>query len=250
MGRLEGKVAIITGSGRGIGKAIAKALALEGASVLVNDVDEEVAEETADELRELNSKVAVAAGIPEGDVTDESSCIRMVEKARKELGGLHILVNNAGVTRDKVIHKMTDEIWDLVLKINLKGLMFMTKAACEHFKQQRYGKIINMSSMVGLGGNVGQINYSASKAAIIAFTKSIAEYLASYNICVNAVAPGIIDTRLTRQIPEEKFASYERSIPMGLGTPEHVARVVLSLCSEDFDYVTGQTILVSGGLII
>ncbi|MGQ9542581.1 MAG: SDR family NAD(P)-dependent oxidoreductase [Candidatus Bathyarchaeia archaeon] len=250
MNRLEGRVAIVTGSGRGIGKAVAKILAMEGASILVNDVDRDAAEATADELRRLNSKVSVAAGVPEGDVTDESSCVGMVEKARVELGGLHILINNAGITRDKVIHKMTEEMWRLVLDVNLKGVLFMMKAACEHFKRQRYGKIVNMSSIVGLGGNVGQLNYSASKAAIIALTKSVAADLARYNICVNVVAPGIIDTRLTRQIPAEKFASYERSIPMGLGTPEHVARVVLALCSEDFDYVTGQTIVVSGGLII
>lgn len=250
MQRLEGRVAIVTGSGRGIGKSIASLLAKEGASLLLNDIDSEVAEATAEELMRNNTKVAVSAGRQEGDVTDWQSCKGMVEKAKKELGGLHILVNNAGTTQDKVIHKMDDQMWRLVLNVNLKGTFLMTKAVCEHFKNQRYGKIVNLSSMAGLGSNLGQINYATSKAAVISFTKSAARDLAPYNVCVNVLAPGIIDTRLTRAMPSEKFESVTGAIPMGLGTPEHVARVVLSLCSEDFDYVTGQLIVVSGGLII
>ncbi len=250
MGRLENRVAIVTGSGRGIGKEIARLLAEEGASVLINDIDGEVAEAAAEELRKLNVKVAVAAGIPDGDVTNELSCRGMVDKAKKELGGLHILVNNAGITRDKVIHKMDYQMWKSVLNVNLKGVFLMTKAVCEHFKSQRYGKIVNLSSIAALGGNIGQVNYAASKAAVISLTKSTAIELAPYNVCVNTIAPGIIDTRLTREMPEEKFESFSRAIPMGLGTPYQVARVVLGLCSEDFDYVTGQLIVVGGGLII
>lgn len=248
--RLEGKVAIVTGSGRGIGKSIARILAGEGAAVLVNDVEKEVAEAAAEELKKLNVTVAVSAGIPEGDVTNELSCKRMVEKAKSELGGLHILVNNAGTTKDKVIHKMDDQMWKLVLDVNLKGLFLMTKAVYPHFKKQRYGKIVNLSSMAGLGSNLGQANYATSKAAVISLTKSTAMELAPYNVCVNAIAPGIIDTRLTRAMPEEKWNQITDAIPMGIGAPENVARVVLSLCSEDFDYVTGQLIVVSGGLII
>jgi 3-oxoacyl-[acyl-carrier protein] reductase len=248
--RLEGKVAIVTGSGRGIGESIARILAGEGAAVLVNDVEKEVAEAAAEELKKLNVTVAVSAGIPEGDVTNELSCKRMVEKAKSELGGLHILVNNAGTTKDKVIHKMDDQMWKLVLDVNLKGLFLMTKAVYPHFKKQRYGKIVNLSSMAGLGSNLGQANYATSKAAVISLTKSTAMELAPYNVCVNAIAPGIIDTRLTRAMPEEKWNQITDAIPMGIGAPENVARVVLSLCSEDFDYVTGQLIVVSGGLII
>jgi len=250
MGRLDGKVAIVTGSGRGIGKSIARVLAEEGAAILVNDIDGEVAQLAAEELQAINAKVAVVAGMPDGDVTNELSCRRMVKTAREELGGLHILVNNAGTTQDKVIHKMDDRTWRFVLDVNLKGTFLMTKAVYDHFKRQRYGKIVNMSSMAGLGSNVGQVNYATSKSAVISFTKSIAIDLAPYNVCANVLAPGIIDTRLTRAIPSEKWDSITRAIPMGLGTPEHVARVVLGLCSEDFDYVTGQLIVVSGGLII
>lgn len=248
--RLEGKVAIVTGSGRGIGESIARILAGEGAAVLVNDVEKEVAEAAAEEVKKLNVNVAVSAGIPEGDVTNELSCKGMVEKAKSELGGLHILVNNAGTTKDKVIHKMDDQMWKLVLDVNLKGLFLMTKAVYPHFKKQRYGKIVNLSSMAGLGSNLGQANYATSKAAVISLTKSTAMELAPYNVCVNAIAPGIIDTRLTRAMPEEKWNQITAAIPMGIGAPENVARVVLSLCSEDFDYVTGQLIVVSGGLII
>jgi len=250
MGRLEGRVAIVTGSGRGIGKSIARLLAEEGAAVLVNDVDKEVAESTAEEISASGANVAVAAGFPDGDVTNELSCRNMVEKAKRELGGAHILVNNAGTTQDKVIHKMDDRMWRTVLDINLKGAFLMTKAVYDHFKMQRYGKIVNLPSIGGLGGNVGQTNYAASKAAIVSFTKSTAIEFAPYNICVNAVAPGIINTRLTRAIPSEKWETITSAIPMGLGTPDHCARVVLGLCSEDFDYVTGQLIVVSGGLII
>jgi len=248
--RLEGKVAIVTGSGRGIGKSITRILAGEGAAVLVNDLEKEVAEAAAEELRKLRVNVAVSAGMPEGDVTNELSCKGMVEKAKSELGGLHILVNNAGTTKDKVIHKMDDQMWKLVLDVNLKGLFLMTKAVYPHFKKQRYGKIVNLSSMAGLGSNIGQANYATSKAAVISLTKSTAKELAPYNVCVNAIAPGIIDTRLTRAMPEEKWNQITAAIPMGLGAPEDVAHVVLSLCSEDFDYVTGQLIVVSGGLII
>ncbi|MEM2942620.1 MAG: SDR family NAD(P)-dependent oxidoreductase [Candidatus Bathyarchaeia archaeon] len=250
MDRLEGRVAIVTGSGRGIGKSIAKLFIEEGAAVLINDLDEEAAQLTAKELQAAGGKVSVVAGMPDGDVTNESSCRRMVEAAKDELGGLHILVNNAGTTLDRVIHKMDDRAWRFILDVNLKGTFLMTKAVYDHFKRQRYGKIVNMSSMAGLGSNVGQANYATSKSAVISFTKSVAIDLAPYNVCVNVLAPGIIDTRLTRAMPSEKWESVTRAIPMGLGRPEHVARVVLGLCSEDFDYVTGQLIVVSGGLII
>ncbi|MBS7623497.1 SDR family oxidoreductase [Candidatus Bathyarchaeota archaeon] len=250
MGRLEGKVAIVTGSGRGIGKSIARLFIEEGAAVLINDLDEEAAQLTARELQAAGGKVSVVAGNPDGDVTNESSCLRIVEAAREDLGGLHILVNNAGTTLDRVIHKMDDRAWRFILDVNLKGTFLMTKAVYDYFKRQRYGKIVNMSSMAGLGSNIGQANYATSKSAVISFTKSVAIDLAPYNVCVNVLAPGIIDTRLTRAIPSEKWESVTQAIPMGLGRPEHVARVVLGLCSEDFDYVTGQLIVVSGGLII
>jgi len=250
LGRLDNKVAIVTGSGRGIGKLIASVLAEEGAHILINDVDIKEANEAAEEIRKKGSKVIVAAGMPEGDVTKEENCLKMVMEAKEKLGGLHILVNNAGVTKDKTIHKMDDKMWNAVMDVNLKGTFLMIKAASEHFKKQRYGKIVNLSSVGGLGSNIGQINYATSKAAVISLTKSVARELASYNVCVNVLAPGIIDTRLTRAMPDEKFDYITDAIPMGLGKPIDVARAVLGLCSSDFDYVTGQLINVSGGLVI
>jgi 3-oxoacyl-[acyl-carrier protein] reductase len=145
---------------------------------------------------------------------------------------------------------MDDKMWNAVMDVNLKGAFFMIKAASEHFKKQRYGKIVNISSIGGLGSNIGQINYAASKAAVISLTKSVAIELAPYNVCVNVLAPGIIDTRLTRAMPDEKLKFVTDAIPMGFGKPVDVARVILGLCSSDFDYVTGQLINVSGGLII
>jgi 3-oxoacyl-[acyl-carrier protein] reductase len=250
LGRLENKVAIVTGSGRGIGKIIASVLAEEGAHILINDVDLKEANETAEELKKKGSKVIVAAGMPKGDVTKEESCLKMVKEAKENLGGLHILVNNAGITQDKTIHKMDDTKWNTVMGVNLKGTFLMIKAVSEHFKKQRYGKIVNLSSIGGLGSNIGQINYAASKAAVISLTKSVARELAPYNVCVNVLAPGLIDTRLTRAMPDEKLKYVTDAIPMGFGKPVDVARTILGLCSSDFDYVTGQLINVSGGLII
>jgi len=250
LGRLDNKVAIVTGSGRGIGKLIASVLAEEGAHILINDIDIKEANEAAEEIRKKGSKVIVVAGMPEGDVTKEENCLKMVKEAKEKLGGFHILVNNAGVTKDKTIHKMDDKMWNAVMDVNLKGTFLMIKAASEHFKKQRYGKIVNLSSVGGLGSNIGQINYATSKAAVISLTKSVARELAPYNVCVNVLAPGIIDTRLTRAMPDEKFDHVIDAIPMGLGKPIDVARAVLGLCSSDFDYVTGQLINVSGGLVI
>ncbi|MCW4033294.1 MAG: glucose 1-dehydrogenase [Candidatus Bathyarchaeota archaeon] len=250
MGRLDNKVAIVTGSGRGIGKRTASVLAEEGASIVINDIDLKEANEAAEEIKKKGSEVIVVAGIDEGDVTQEENCLKMVEKAKEKLGGLHILVNNAGVTEDKTIHKMDDKMWNAVIDVNLKGTFLMIKAVSEHFKKQRYGKIVNISSVGGLGSNIGQINYAASKAAVISLTKSVARELAPYNVCINVLAPGIIDTRLTRAMPDEKLKFVTDAIPMGFGKPVDVARTILGLCSSDFDYVTGQLINVSGGLII
>ena len=250
LGRLDNKVAIVTGSGRGIGKRTASVLAEEGARIVINDIDLKEANEAAEEIRKNGSEVIVVAGMHEGDVTQEENCLKMVKEAKEKLGGLHILVNNAGVTEDKTIHKMDDKMWNAVMDVNLKGAFLMIKAASEHFKKQRYGKIVNISSIGGLGSNIGQINYATSKAAVISLTKSVAIELAPYNVCVNVLAPGIIDTRLTRAMPDEKLKFVTDAIPMGFGKPVDVARVILGLCSSDFDYVTGQLINVSGGLII
>lgn len=240
----------MTGSGRGIGKTTALLLAKEGAKVLVNDVESEFAEKVAIEIEQNGSEVAVVSGFTDGDITNENSCIKIVEKSIKELGGLHILVNCAGITRDKVIHKMNDQMWTEVMNVNLKGTFLMCKAVYNIFKKQKYGKIINLSSIAGLGSTLGQINYAATKAAVISLTKSLAKELASFNVCVNAVAPGPINTRLMREVPPETFKRLTESIPMGIGKPIDVARVILGLCSSDFDYVTGQLIVVSGGQII
>jgi 3-oxoacyl-[acyl-carrier protein] reductase len=250
LGRLDNKVAIVTGSGRGIGKCTASVLAEEGASIVINDIDLKEANEAAEEIKKKGSKVIVVAGMHEGDVAKEENCLKMVKIAKEKLGGLHILVNNAGATEDKTIHKMDDKMWNAVMDVNLKGTFLMIKAASEHFKKQRYGKIVNISSIGGLGSNIGQINYAASKAAVISLTKSVARELAPYNVCVNVLAPGIIDTRLTRAMPDEKLKFVTDAIPMGFGKPVDVAHTILGLCSSDFDYVTGQLINVSGGLII
>ncbi len=246
--KLKGKTALITGSARGLGKAIALKLAEMGANIVLNDiVSSESLDETYKEFREAGYNVAVARG----DVTKEEDVKNMVKAAVDKFGALHILVNNAGITRDKPMLLMSEEDWDLVLNVNLKGAFLCSKAAAKVMIKQRYGKIINISSVAGAYGNPGQANYSASKAGLIGLTKTIAKELASRGIRCNAVTPGIIKSQMTDVLPEELKKKYLDNIALGVfGTPEDVAGVVAFLASPDSDYVTGQVIDIDGGLVM
>lgn len=244
---LEEKAAIVTGASRGIGKAIAMALAREGAMVAVNALSQEAAEATAAEIRASNGRaIAVAA-----NVADSAQVEAMVARVMEEFGRIDILVNNAGITRDTLLLRMKEEDWDTVLDVNLKGVFNCTKAVSRIMIKQRSGAIVNISSVVGVTGNVGQANYAASKAGIIGFTKAVARELASRGIRVNAVAPGYIQTDMTEKIPEEVKAKLLESIPLGfIGQPEDVAEAVLFLVSPAARYITGQTLHVNGGMVM
>jgi len=241
-----GKVAIVTGSGRGIGKAIAMKLAENGATLVINDVgDSAPAEQTAAEIKNLNRQaMAIMA-----DVSSSADVAKMVETAIAAYGKVDILVNNAGITRDQLTMKMTDEEWDKVLAIDLKSVFLCTRAVLRPMLKQRSGRIISMSSVVGIIGNAGQANYAAAKAGIIGFTKTIAKEVASRGITVNAVAPGFIDTPMTQVLPEERKQALMNNIPLGyLGTPRDIAETVAFLASEEARYITGQVISVDGGI--
>ena len=241
-----GKVAIVTGSGRGIGKAIAVKLAENGATLVINDVgDSAPAEQTVSEIKNLNRQaMAVMA-----DVSSSTDVSKMMETTIAAYGKVDILVNNAGITRDQLTMKMTDEEWDKVLAIDLKSVFLCTRAVLRPMLKQRSGRIISMSSVVGIIGNAGQANYAAAKAGIIGFTKTIAKEVASRGITVNAVAPGFIDTPMTQVLPEERKQALMNNIPLGyLGTPRDIAETVAFLASEEARYITGQVISVDGGI--
>jgi 3-oxoacyl-[acyl-carrier protein] reductase len=245
MGKLDGKIALVTGGAQGIGRAIALRLAGEGADVAVSDINLEKARETCREVEALGRK-AVAVG---GSVADAKAAEAMVEKAVEALGGLDILVNNAGITRDGVLLRMKEEDWDLVLDVNLKGAYHCTKAALRTLIKRKGGKVINIASVTGQMGNAGQSNYAASKAGLIGFTKSVAREYASRNIQVNAVAPGFIDTAMSQAIPQKERDMLIRVIPMErLGTAEDIAEAVLFLAGPGADYITGQVLNVNGGM--
>ena len=241
-----GKVALVTGSGRGIGKAIALKLAENGATLVINDVgDATPAEQTVTEIKNMNRQaMAIMA-----DVSSSSDVNHMVETAISAYGKVDILVNNAGITRDQLTMRMTDEEWDKVLAIDLKSVFLCTRAVLRPMLKQRSGRIISMSSVVGIIGNTGQANYAAAKAGIIGFTKTIAKEVASRGITVNAVAPGFIDTPMTQSLPEERKQMLMAGIPLGcLGTPRDIAETVAFLASEEAHYITGQVITVDGGI--
>jgi 3-oxoacyl-[acyl-carrier protein] reductase len=241
-----GKVAIVTGSGRGIGKAIAMKLVENGATLVINDVgDSAPAEQTVAEIKNLNRQaMAIMA-----DVSSSTDVSKMMETAIAAYGKVDILINNAGITRDQLTMKMTDEEWDKVLAIDLKSVFLCTRAVLRPMLKQRSGRIISMSSVVGIIGNAGQANYAAAKAGIIGFTKTIAKEVASRGITVNAVAPGFIDTPMTQVLPEERKQALMNNIPLGyLGTPRDIAETVAFLASEEARYITGQVISVDGGI--
>jgi 3-oxoacyl-[acyl-carrier protein] reductase len=242
---LEGKVALVTGAAQGIGRAIALLLAQKGADIVVSDINLEKAEETAREM-EIHGRRAMAI---RANVAVLEEVEKMVQGIIDQFNRIDILVNNAGVARDKLLLRMTEEDWDLVLDINLKGTFNCTKAVIRHMSKQRTGKIVNIASVVGEMGNAGQANYSASKAGVIGLTKTIAREFAVRGINVNAIAPGYIVTPMTDVLPEKAKEDLKRMIPMErLGQPEDVAQAVLFLVSEASSYITGQVINVNGGI--
>jgi 3-oxoacyl-[acyl-carrier protein] reductase len=243
--KLAGKVALVTGAAQGIGKAVSLLLARNGADIIVSDVNLEKGEETAKEVQTLGRKaLAIKA-----DVARIEDVEKMVEAIVAQFGHVDILVNNAGIARDKLILRMTEEDWDAVLNINLKGTFNCTKAVVRHMSKQRSGKIVNIASVVGEMGNAGQGNYAASKAGVIGFTKTIAREFAQRGINVNAIAPGYIETPMTDALPDKAKEELKRLIPMDrLGKPEDVAEAVLFLVSESANYITGQVLNVNGGI--
>jgi 3-oxoacyl-[acyl-carrier protein] reductase len=247
MSEFKGRVALITGGARGIGKAIVSELASQGCDVVISDVDMDGATAVAEEMKKLGVRsLAVKTDVSEADQVDS-----MVKQTLESLGKLDILVNNAGITRDTLLMRMSEEDWDLVLKVNLKGAFLCTQKVIRPMMNQRSGKIINMASVVGIMGNVGQANYASSKAGLIGFTKSVAREVSSKNVQVNAVAPGFIETEMTSNLSQEVKDFFLANIPAKrAGTAEDVARVVSFLASSASDYITGQVIQVDGGLLI
>jgi 3-oxoacyl-[acyl-carrier protein] reductase len=243
---LSHKVALVTGSGRGIGQAIALKLAELGASVVVNDIgDEKDLEPVVVQIEAMNQKGRAVIA----DVTSPDAVNRLVETAVNTYGRLDILVNNAGITRDQLLIRMSDEDWDNVLAVDLKSAFLCTRAALKPMLRQKWGRIINISSITGLIGNAGQANYAAAKAGIIGFTKTVAKEMASRGITANAIAPGFIDTKMTQQISEKLREELARRIPAGyLGTPRDVAEAAAFFASDEARYITGQVLCVDGGM--
>ncbi len=243
---LSNRVAIVTGSGRGIGRAIALKLAEVGATVVVNDIGE-AAESVAEEIKAMNGQsMAILA-----NVSSSSDVARMVEESIAAYEKVDILVNNAGIARDQLMLRMTEEDWDSVLDINLKGAFLCARAVLRHMIKQRWGRIISIASIAGIVGNKGQANYASAKAGIIGLTRTIAKEVASRGITANAIAPGVIDTEMTQQLPENWKEELKNNIPLGyIGSPRDVAEAVAFLASEEARYITGQVLSVDGGMAI
>ncbi|MBR3408785.1 MAG: 3-oxoacyl-[Paludibacteraceae bacterium] len=243
---LEGKVALITGAARGIGREIALKFAAEGCDIVFTDIAlNEAAVATRDEIARMGVQVRAIAS----DASNFEAAHEVVEQVVKEFGHLDILVNNAGITRDTLLMRMTEEQWDLVLNVNLKSAFNFTHAVTPHMMRQRSGSIISLSSVVGLNGNAGQANYAASKAGIIALTKSVAKELGARGIRANAIAPGFILTDMTKALSEETLKQFVQLVPMRRGgEPEEVAKVALFLASDLSSYVSGQVIQVNGAM--
>lgn len=244
--KLEGKIAVVTGGSRGIGFATCKKLASEGATIIITDIcDSEVAAPAIKELEDMGAK----AKFYQSDVSDFASATETVNSIIEEFGGLDILVNNAGIVRDKLMLKMEEQDFDAVININLKGTYNMIKATYKHFMKQRSGRIISLASVVGIMGNAGQANYSASKAGIIGLTKSVAKELGARNVTVNAIAPGYIVTDMTDALSDKAKEAIDAGIPMKRrGTPEDVANAICFLASDDAAYITGEVLRVDGGM--
>ncbi len=245
--QLKGKVAIVTGAAQGIGKEIARALAKEGADLCICDVNKEALDKAQAELESCGVKVEALVV----DVANATQVEEMVNKVLDKLSKVDILVNNAGITRDSLIMRMKESDWDSVLAVNLKGAFNCLKAVTRPMLKQRYGKIVNVASIIGIIGNAGQANYAASKAGIIGLTKSAAKELASRGINVNAIAPGFIKTAMTDKLTQEQKQKMLEAIPLAkLGEPKDVADLVLFLVSDASSYITGEVIKVDGGMVM
>ncbi|MGM9945820.1 MAG: 3-oxoacyl-[acyl-carrier-protein] reductase [Lysinibacillus sp.] len=245
---LTGKTAVVTGGSRGIGRAICIELAKQGANVVVNySGSEDKAKQVVSQIEELGAQaIAVQA-----NVADSAAVDTMMKQAVEVFGTLDILVNNAGITRDNLLMRMKEQEWDDVVDTNLKGVFLCTKAVTRQMMKQRAGRIINISSIVGVAGNPGQANYVAAKAGVIGLTKTCAQELASRNILVNAIAPGFITTEMTDSLPEELKEEMLKQIPLAkLGQPEDVAKAVVFFASDNANYITGQTLHIDGGLVM
>lgn len=245
---LTGKIAVVTGAARGIGRAIALALAEEGAEVVINyHHSEERSMAVKEEIEARGGKAAVM----QCDVSDYESCERFVSAVAEMYGRIDIWVNNAGITKDQLLMRMSEEAFDEVIETNLKGTFQCMRFVSRVMVKQRYGRIINLSSVVGIAGNAGQVNYAASKAGVIGMTKSAAKELAGRGITVNAVAPGFIETEMTSILSEKVQEQAKNQIPLGhFGTPEDVASAVVFLASEQAKYITGQVLQVDGGMVM
>ncbi len=243
----EGKIAVVTGAARGIGQAIAYNLAARGADIVLGDIKAEWLSESAEGIKKLGRKVWCF----ELDVTNATAVQNVFNDIAAETGRIDILVNNAGITKDGLLMRMSEEDWDAVLTVNLKGTFACTKAVSRIMMKQRSGSIINIASVVGLMGNAGQANYAASKGGVIAFTKSVAKEFASRNIRANAVAPGFISSKMTDALSDEVRQKMLEAIPLAsFGTPEDVANAVAFLASDQSSYITGQVISVNGGMVM
>ncbi|MCX8029643.1 MAG: 3-oxoacyl-[acyl-carrier-protein] reductase [Brevinematales bacterium] len=248
MNDLKGKVALVTGASRGIGRSIAEKLASFGVNLAITSTKAETSQSVA---REIEDRYGVKVKGFVLNVANLNEFSNVVDEVVKEFGRIDILVNNAGITKDTLIIRMKEEEWDEVINTNLKGVFNGCKVVSRYMLKQQYGKIINISSVVGIMGNAGQVNYSASKGGVIALTKSLAKELASRNINVNAVAPGYIDTDMTRVLPDNIKQEVLKLIPLGrMGQPDDVANVVAFLASDMSSYITGQTIIVDGGMVM
>ena len=247
MFQLNGKIALVTGASQGIGEAIARQLAAQGATVVC-------AARTLNKLQEVADAITAAGGkadVLQADLSDTGSVKAAVAATVERHGAIHILVNNAGITRDKLLIQMKEEDWDAVLDTNLKGAWSAIQAATKPMMKQRWGRIINIASVVGQMGNPGQANYVAAKAGLIGLTKSVARELASRNVTANAVTPGYIETAMTSGLPEEVKAEFTKQIPLGrMGTGQDIAAAVAYLASEEAGYVTGQVLSVNGGMLM
>lgn len=247
MFRLDGKIALVTGASQGIGEAIAKRLAAQGATVVCAARTLRKLQEVADAITEAGGKSDVVVA----DLSDTASVKAAVATTVERHGAIHILVNNAGITRDKLLIQMKEEDWDAVIDTNLKGAWTAIQAATKPMMKQRWGRIINIASVVGQMGNPGQANYVAAKAGLIGLTKSVARELASRNVTANAVTPGYIETAMTAGLPDEVKAEFTKQIPLGrMGTADDIAASVAFLASEEAGYITGQVLSVNGGMLM
>ena len=242
---LEGRTAIVTGGSRGIGAAIVRRFLENGANVVLNcRSDSKALKECLEDLSEYSDRIQVSVG----DVSDKAFVADMVKQAQGRFGSVDILVNNAGITRDRQISFLKDEDWDAVLNTNLKGAFLCAKAVVKPMMRAKWGRVINVSSISGLSGRPGQTNYSATKAGLVGFTKSLARDVASHNVLVNAISVGVVETRLTKAMPREAYEEVKQMVPLGrVGKPDEVADACLFLASDMSSYVTGSNLNVSGG---